>query len=177
MKITAIETIQIGEFPNLLYVRVHTDGEYTEAMWVEGGGSAFRPYFDPAMSESGEIVPLEQHASRLGLHESQDREPHGGLATPRLPHQRQRATRPHLEGYVVHGAHPGDDQVVIHLLEDSGQHLGRAQGVAALGGGIVDQDGGVGTHGQGGAQGDQSDRTCEPSRHIEGCVVDPRGGH
>jgi len=47
-----------GGDTGIMDIRVHTDGEYTEAMWVEGGGSAFRPYFDPAMSESGEIVPV-----------------------------------------------------------------------------------------------------------------------
>jgi 3-oxoacyl-[acyl-carrier-protein] synthase-3 len=47
-----------GTASGLLDVRVHTDGEHTEAMWVEGGGSAFRPYFDPAMSTGGEIVPV-----------------------------------------------------------------------------------------------------------------------
>jgi len=42
----------------LLDVRVHTDGEFTEAMWVQGGGSAFRPYFGPEMAQSGDIVPV-----------------------------------------------------------------------------------------------------------------------
>ena len=41
-------------------VEVHTDGEYAEAMWVPAGGSAFRPYFDPGMSERGDIVPIVQ---------------------------------------------------------------------------------------------------------------------
>jgi 3-oxoacyl-[acyl-carrier-protein] synthase-3 len=42
----------------ILDVHVHTDGEYTEAMWVRGGGSEFRPYFRSDMAESGDIVPV-----------------------------------------------------------------------------------------------------------------------
>jgi len=47
-----------GADSGILDVRVHTDGEYNEAMWVKGGGSAFRPYFDCSMAETGDIVPI-----------------------------------------------------------------------------------------------------------------------
>ena len=39
-------------------VEVRSDGEHAEAMWVPAGGSAFRPYFDPAMHARGDIVPI-----------------------------------------------------------------------------------------------------------------------
>jgi 3-oxoacyl-[acyl-carrier-protein] synthase-3 len=39
-------------------VIVHADGEYAEKMWVKAGGSAYRPYFDSAMVESGDSVPI-----------------------------------------------------------------------------------------------------------------------
>jgi len=41
-------------------VEVHSDGEHAEAMWVPAGGSAYRPYFDPAMHARGDIVPIVQ---------------------------------------------------------------------------------------------------------------------
>jgi 3-oxoacyl-[acyl-carrier-protein] synthase-3 len=41
-------------------VEVHTDGKYAKAMWIPAGGSAFRPYFDPGMSERGDIIPIVQ---------------------------------------------------------------------------------------------------------------------
>jgi 3-oxoacyl-[acyl-carrier-protein] synthase-3 len=34
------------------------DGSHVEAMWVRAGGSAFRPYFEPRMFESGDTVPV-----------------------------------------------------------------------------------------------------------------------
>lgn len=39
-------------------VIVHADGEYADRMWVPGGGSARRPYFEPSMCESGETIPI-----------------------------------------------------------------------------------------------------------------------
>ena len=39
-------------------VMVHTDGAYVEKMWVKGGGSAYRHYFDPAMHARGDTVPV-----------------------------------------------------------------------------------------------------------------------
>jgi len=47
-----------GADTGIMDIRVHTDGEYTEAMWVKAGGSAFRPYFDPAMTENGDVLPV-----------------------------------------------------------------------------------------------------------------------
>jgi 3-oxoacyl-[acyl-carrier-protein] synthase-3 len=37
---------------------VGSDGEHVDKMWVRGGGSAYRPYFDPGMFERGETVPI-----------------------------------------------------------------------------------------------------------------------
>jgi 3-oxoacyl-[acyl-carrier-protein] synthase-3 len=42
----------------LLDVAVHTDGRYAEAMCVHGGGSAFKPYFEPSMFERGDTIPV-----------------------------------------------------------------------------------------------------------------------
>src|SRR5262249_45293658 len=42
----------------LLDVRVHTDGTEVEKMYVNAGGSAFRPYFSPEMVPRGDIVPI-----------------------------------------------------------------------------------------------------------------------
>jgi len=39
-------------------IHLHADGAHVEKMWVRGGGSAYRPYFDPAMYERGETVPV-----------------------------------------------------------------------------------------------------------------------
>jgi len=39
-------------------VTVHADGEYADKMWVPAGGSAYRPYFQPKMFETGAIVPI-----------------------------------------------------------------------------------------------------------------------
>ena len=39
-------------------VVVHADGQYFDKMWVKAGGSAYRPYFEPAMFESGDTVPI-----------------------------------------------------------------------------------------------------------------------
>jgi 3-oxoacyl-[acyl-carrier-protein] synthase-3 len=37
---------------------VYSDGAFEKKMWVNGGGSAYRPYFDPKMSETGDVVPV-----------------------------------------------------------------------------------------------------------------------
>jgi 3-oxoacyl-[acyl-carrier-protein] synthase-3 len=39
-------------------VDVCADGRHADKMWVKAGGSAFRPYFDPRMSETGDVVPI-----------------------------------------------------------------------------------------------------------------------
>ncbi len=39
-------------------VSVHADGAYYDKMLVKGGGSAFRPYFDPSRADSGDFVPV-----------------------------------------------------------------------------------------------------------------------
>ncbi|MDH3285441.1 MAG: ketoacyl-ACP synthase III [Acidobacteriota bacterium] len=39
-------------------VLTHTDGELAEKLYTPAGGSAFRPYFSPSMSERGETVPI-----------------------------------------------------------------------------------------------------------------------
>ncbi len=39
-------------------VVVYTDGDHVDKMWVKGGGSAYRHYFDPRMFESGDTVPI-----------------------------------------------------------------------------------------------------------------------
>jgi 3-oxoacyl-[acyl-carrier-protein] synthase-3 len=39
-------------------VTTYADGNYVDKMWVKGGGSAFRPYFDAEMLESGDAVPV-----------------------------------------------------------------------------------------------------------------------
>lgn len=38
-------------------VMVQADGSLADKMWVKGGGSAYRPYFEPRMYESGDTVP------------------------------------------------------------------------------------------------------------------------
>ncbi len=42
----------------LLDVAVHTDGAFSDKMWVNAGGSARKPYFDPEMHDNGDIVPI-----------------------------------------------------------------------------------------------------------------------
>jgi 3-oxoacyl-[acyl-carrier-protein] synthase-3 len=42
----------------LMDVVTHADGKYADKMWIRGGGSAFRPYFDPGMFDSGDTVPI-----------------------------------------------------------------------------------------------------------------------
>ncbi len=39
-------------------VLLHTDGTHAEQLWTKAGGSAFRPYFDPAMVASGDVTPM-----------------------------------------------------------------------------------------------------------------------
>lgn len=47
-----------GGTSGFLDVEVRADGEHWDKMWVRGGGSAYRPYFDPAMFERGDTVPI-----------------------------------------------------------------------------------------------------------------------
>jgi 3-oxoacyl-[acyl-carrier-protein] synthase-3 len=47
-----------GEGAGLEDVLVYADGGHYDKLWVNGGGSAFRPYFDPAMFESGDTIPI-----------------------------------------------------------------------------------------------------------------------
>ena len=39
-------------------VVTHADGRNADKMWVKAGGSAFRPYFDQGMIESGDVIPI-----------------------------------------------------------------------------------------------------------------------
>ena len=39
-------------------VSVHVDGEHADKLWVPAGGSAYRPYFEPRMYETGETIPI-----------------------------------------------------------------------------------------------------------------------
>ncbi len=39
-------------------LQLHADGRAADRMWVKGGGSAFRPYFDPEMYARGDTVPV-----------------------------------------------------------------------------------------------------------------------
>jgi 3-oxoacyl-[acyl-carrier-protein] synthase-3 len=38
-------------------VVVHSDGQHADKMWVKSGGSAFKPYFTPAMFKDGDTIP------------------------------------------------------------------------------------------------------------------------
>jgi len=49
-----------GDRRGIEAVSVHADGAYLDKMWVPGGGSRYRPYFDPGMFERGETVPIVQ---------------------------------------------------------------------------------------------------------------------
>ena len=42
----------------LIDLRLHTDGTMVDKMWVNAGGSKYRPYFSAAMVENGDIVPI-----------------------------------------------------------------------------------------------------------------------
>lgn len=42
----------------LIDVRIHTDGALFDKMWVNGGGSKYRPYFSADMHHNGDIVPI-----------------------------------------------------------------------------------------------------------------------
>jgi 3-oxoacyl-[acyl-carrier-protein] synthase-3 len=39
-------------------VLVYSDGSYARKMWVDAGGSAYRPYFEPRMHQDGSTVPI-----------------------------------------------------------------------------------------------------------------------
>ena len=47
-----------AEGPGIEAVHAHADGKYADKMWVDGGGSAYRPYFEPSMFESGATIPI-----------------------------------------------------------------------------------------------------------------------
>ncbi len=42
----------------ILDVLVHSNGEFFDRLWTKAGGSAYRPYFDPSMVDSGDITPV-----------------------------------------------------------------------------------------------------------------------
>ena len=42
----------------ILDVLIRADGDEAEKLWTPAGGSAYRPYFDPSMSESGAVTPV-----------------------------------------------------------------------------------------------------------------------
>ncbi len=42
----------------ILDIEVFADGDLSRKMCVNGGGSAYRPYFEPSMYESGDTVPV-----------------------------------------------------------------------------------------------------------------------
>ena len=44
----------------VLDILLHTDGTYADRLWAKAGGSAYRPYFHPAMFESGDSIPVVQ---------------------------------------------------------------------------------------------------------------------
>jgi len=52
--LSAAETGEAG----IEAVRVHSDGNYWDKMWVDGVGSAYRPWIEPKMLERGAQVPI-----------------------------------------------------------------------------------------------------------------------
>ncbi len=42
----------------LIDLRIRTDGSMVDKMWVNAGGSKYRPYFSADMHENGDIVPI-----------------------------------------------------------------------------------------------------------------------
>jgi len=52
--VSAVDTEDQGIIDSI----IHTDGSHVELLWTKGGGSAFRPYFSPEMSETGDITPM-----------------------------------------------------------------------------------------------------------------------
>jgi 3-oxoacyl-[acyl-carrier-protein] synthase-3 len=51
-------TAQDREDRGLEDVIVHSDGALADRMWVDGGGSAYRPYFDNEMFADGATIPI-----------------------------------------------------------------------------------------------------------------------
>ncbi len=47
-----------GGGPGIVDLLLHTRGELAEKLYTPAGGSAFRPYFSPEMSASGDVVPI-----------------------------------------------------------------------------------------------------------------------
>lgn len=64
MKITAIETIRLGEFPNLLFVQVHTDEGIAGLGETYFGGAAVEAY----LHETAAPLLLEADPRRIDLH-------------------------------------------------------------------------------------------------------------
>ena len=54
----AVLTAEEGDGRGIVDTLTYTDGSLADRLWVDGGGSAYRPYFDPAMTESGRTVPI-----------------------------------------------------------------------------------------------------------------------
>jgi len=49
---------EAGDRRGLVDLLLHTDGSLFDKMWVNAGGSKYRPYFSPEMVERGDIVPI-----------------------------------------------------------------------------------------------------------------------
>ena len=47
-----------GDERGVLDVLLYTDGAYWDRLWTNAGGSAYRPYFRPEMTASGDAVPI-----------------------------------------------------------------------------------------------------------------------
>lgn len=47
-----------AEKKGLIDLLLHTDGNLAEKLYTPAGGSAYRPYYDPEMTESGQVVPI-----------------------------------------------------------------------------------------------------------------------
>jgi len=53
-------TREEGDSRGVVDVLVHTDGTLADRLWVNAGGSAERPYFQPEMAADGRLVPIVQ---------------------------------------------------------------------------------------------------------------------
>jgi 3-oxoacyl-[acyl-carrier-protein] synthase-3 len=49
-----------GTGRGILDMEIFTDGALADKLWVDGGGSAYRPYFDASMQEDGRTMPIVQ---------------------------------------------------------------------------------------------------------------------
>ena len=75
-----------------------------------------------ACGESRELVPAKLHRTSRRAHELQDRLAHGGLATARLAHQRERTARRERKRDSVDRAHMAD-HALEQALADRKMHL------------------------------------------------------